>query len=351
MQVIRESVFLSALRVFCAAFAAIIGVAIAVALVGFGLALFSNSGISLPEEVQITIAPDAKGNVSMLHESAPAIVRINIEGLIGEAELTTERIERILYASQQHPLAKGRVKGIFLYINSPGGIAYEADGIYRSLVKFKKDYNIPVYALVNGICASGGMYIAAAADKIYATSESIIGSIGVVMGPTFNFSQAMSKIGIESLTLTEGKDKDMLNPFRPWKTGEDSSLRNILSQLYNRFVDIMVTNRPQINKEHLIQDYGAQVFLADQALTIGYIDETNSNYDSSLSALTEACGIAADTDYQVLSMSLPHSFLSSLVENKWDLLQGKITHEFKIGSHFTSSMCGKFLYLYEPAAL
>ena len=68
---------------------------------------------------------------------------------------------------------------------APGGAADDSVGIYRALCEYKKKYNVPIYAFVDGLCASGGMYIACAADKIYATPSSVIGSVGVIMGPLF----------------------------------------------------------------------------------------------------------------------------------------------------------------------
>jgi signal peptide peptidase SppA len=348
MQFSRESVFSSAARTFCTAFAAIIGITFAVAIVALGLSLFSGPTILPPEQLEISIAPDAQGNRKLLPESVPVILRIDVHGIIGEDKLSADAIEEVLHASHENFLENNRVKAVLLHIDTPGGIANDADSIDRLLMNYKKKYNIPIYAFVDGLCASGGMYISAAADKIYATSDSMIGSIGVILGPTFNFSELMKKIGVDSLTLTEGKDKDMLNPFRPWKPDEDASLRLIMDQLYERFVNVMVTSRPQINKEKLINEYGAHVFSARDAQKIGYIDVADSEYEDALTALVAAAGIAADTPYQVVSLKSPNSFVSSLIENKSSFLTGKVTHVFQLGSNLSTELSGKFLYLYTP---
>lgn len=347
MQFIRESIFVSAIRTFCTAFSAIIGVSIAIVLVFVALTVFSGPNILPPEKLEITLSPDAEGNRTLLPDSAPVILRIDIKGVIGEGNLTSDDVEEILYASREDFL-HNRVKAILLYIDTPGGVANDADGIDRMLKAYKNKYNVPIYAYVDGLCASGGMYVAASADKIYATPESVIGSIGVLMGPSFNVSEVMAKVGVQSLTLTEGKDKDMLNPFRPWKPDEDASLRPIMDQLYERFVDVVVTSRPQVNREKLINEYGAHVFSAKDALKIGYIDNANSDYSLALSNLAEAANIAPSTKYQVVCLKTPGSFVSSLINNKSNILSGKMTHVIQFGSNLSTEMSGKFLYLYAP---
>src|SRR5690606_9333623 len=122
-----------------------------------------------------------------------------------------------LMESREGIFEKSPVVALLLHIQSPGGTVIDADGIYRAIKAYKAQHNIPVYAYVDGLCASGGMYIAAAADKIFASDVSLIGSVGVISPPTFNFTKTMEKLGIEALTLSAGIGKDDLNPFRPWK--------------------------------------------------------------------------------------------------------------------------------------
>lgn len=348
MQFVRESIFVSAVRMFCSAFAIIFGIVCAFAVVAVGLMLFSGPTILPPEKVEISLAPDAHGNRDLLPDSAPVILRINFHGVIGEADLVTANIEEILMASQEDFLRGGRVKGVLLHIDTPGGVANDADGIYRALLKYKQKFNVPIYAFVDGLCASGGMYIAATADKIFSTPESVIGSIGIIMGPAFNVSGTMAMYGVTSLTLTEGKDKDMLNPFRPYVAGEDQCLRSITKTLYERFVNIMVTHRPAINREKLVNEYGAQVYVSGEAEKIGYVDHGASDYEEALTALAIAAGIPENTEYQVVQIQTPNSILSALFESKFDLLKGKVKHVFDFGSNLTTEMSGKFLYLYVP---
>ena len=159
---------------------AILGVAVAFIIVAMGVSHMMQPDI-YPRRGQPVIAPDATGMRNLLPSSAPVILRINVHGIIGEPHLNQDEFENLLLDSQEGMFHNNRVKGVLLHINTPGGTAIDSDGIYRALMKYKATYEIPIYAYVNGICASGGMFIASAADKIYATPESMIGSVGVRM--------------------------------------------------------------------------------------------------------------------------------------------------------------------------
>lgn len=347
MEYMRESIIVSSVRVFCKAFAAIIGIVIALVLVFVGLMFFSSPDIT-PSKSSMTIAADAQGNRDLLPASSPVILKLDIKGIIGQGDLTEEKFRNNLLDSQEGMLANNRVKALLLCINTPGGTVDDADAIYRALMDYKKKYQVPIYAFVDGLCASGGMYVASSADKIMATPPSVIGSVGVILGPTFNFSGLMERHGVQSMTLAQGKDKDMLNPFRPWVPGEDASLRAITADLYTRFVSIVTENRPRLSKEKLINDYGAQVFVAKKAEELGYIDGSDADYETAVAALAKEAKFSEDLDYQVFTLKPAHPFLADLTEGRFSLLSGKITHQFQFSSSMNSELSGRFLYLYQP---
>ncbi len=343
----RESIFLSAFRSLCNALGVVLGVFVAIFLVMFTLSMFSPPAL-IPEKCEISILPDADGNQNLLHNFSSAILRIDIKGVIGLEDLKTENIQTILSDSRIDFLKKDRVKAVFLYIDTPGGTAGDAAGIYKALSDYKTKYKVPIYAFVDGMCASGGMYICAAADKIYTTQSSVIGSVGVLLGPSFNVSDLMVKFGVQAKTITQGKDKDMLSPFRPWKEGEDACLVNITKALYDQFVDTVVAGRPNLPKEKLVEEYGAHVFDAATAQKLGYTDVAESTYFLAMQALVDAASISKDEDYQVVQLTAPKSFFSSLAGNKFSLLSGKVHHTFQIAPYMSSELSGKFLYLYQP---
>ncbi|NGX47246.1 MAG: putative signal peptide peptidase SppA [Chlamydiae bacterium] len=347
MNISRESIFISALRGFVKSFAVVIGIALGGFLIIIGIGAVSNT-VSMPDKSQLSVSADANWNRKLLPDTTPVILRINVHGVIGTSKLKEKYFKDVLLDSQDGVLKGNRVKGILLHVNTPGGTATDSSAIYQLLKEYKEKYKVPIYAFVDGLCASGGMYISSAADQIYSTENSVIGSVGVRIGPAFNFSGAMEKVGIQSLTLTEGKNKDALNPFRPWKPGEDDSIKAILASEYVTFVNVVTENRKRLNKEELVNEYGANVFAAEKAQELGYIDNGNASYDQALAALVKAAGIKEEDKYQVLEIEPYQSILKELAENKTSLLGGKIKHIFPTGAYTTSEMSGQILYLYQP---
>ena len=342
MNFTRESIFVGAIRSFCTSIALILGLAIGIGLVGIGIAVLVGPNY-LPPKANPMIAPDAKGSRVLLPGSSPAILRIDFHGVIGVGDLTSEKIDNLLLDSRDDFLRGDRVKAVLLHMDTPGGAATDADAIYRALLAYKEKYKVPVYVYVDGLCASGGMYISSAADKIYASPPSVIGSVGVIMGPNFNFSEAMAKYGIASLTLTQGKDKDALNPFRPWRPDEDSSLKAVIASLYDRFVSIVATARPQLTREKLVNDFGAHVFIAKEAEENGYIDVAGSDYSEAVHDLATAAGI--EGKYQVVQLTPQHPFFDGLSQTT---LPQKVLSWLGLSSPEKNQLSGKLLYMYVP---
>ena len=134
-------------------------------------------------------------------------------------------------------------KGIILRINSPGGSPVQAGYINDEIRRLRKEHeDIPVYAVVADICASGGYYLAVAADKIYVDKASLVGSIGVRID-AFGFEQAMEELGIERRLLTAGSNKGILDPFSPLPEEQRVYLQAILDQLHQQFIEVVKEGR------------------------------------------------------------------------------------------------------------
>ena len=343
----RESIIASTIRSFFRSFAVFIGFFTALMLLLFGLVSLSSPYIQ-PDKSTLLISPDAKGQRQLLGPTSAVILKLDISGIVGVKNLTTEKITSLLLDAQEGVLHNDRVKAILLYIDTPGGAVTDSDGIYRAIMDFKAKHKLPVYAYVDGMCASGGMYIACAADKVFASSTSVIGSVGVRIGPLFNFSTLMQRYGIEALTITQGKDKDALNPFRPWKADEDSSFLNLTSAMYKQFVDLVASARPALNRQKLLSDYGAHVFISEEALEHGYIDVANSSYNAALEELAKEANLE---DYQVMTIQTAHNFLSELSQARFSVLEKMGNLFFPKSNSFYPELEGKFLYLYQPGQL
>ncbi|HSX13920.1 MAG TPA: S49 family peptidase [Chlamydiales bacterium] len=324
----RESLIASAIRAFLKMFFGLMGILIAFFVFAM---LYSSVTISTPitieEKTTLNILNDAEGRREVLPSTTPAILEINLHGKIGDARGTDAQIFRnILNDSRTGHLAGNRVKGILLNFNTPGGTVVDSEAIYEMINEYKARYNVPVYAFVEGLCASGGMYIAASSDKIFAGPSSIIGSIGVVIGPFFNVYETMEKWGVHAKTITEGLDKDTLNPTRPWREGEGASIQAVTAFMYHRFVDIVTKARPRLDKAKLIEDYGAHVFDCVTAEKLGFIDVAMSSRNEALRELLIASKIDSTKSYQVVSLSPKNAWISEFVSSESPLFSGKIKH-------------------------
>ncbi len=322
----RESIFSSAMRTFCRMLFGLLGILIAFVIFSMVYSAFAPSHLA-EEKTTMTLLPDAHGNRDILPMSTPAILQIPIHGFIGDPQkLDSDLIQNVLLDSRSGLLGNDRVKGILLHFNTPGGTVVDSENIYTMLNEYKKKYKVPIFGYVDGLCASGGMMISCSADQVFAGPPSLIGSVGVIIGPFFNFFDLMGKIGVQARTISEGLDKDMLNPTRPWKEGEDASIKAVTAFMYQRFLDIVTSARPRLDRTKLVQEYGAQIFDCVTAEKLGYIDHAMATREETLQELVKAANLDPEKPYQVVSLTPKNPWLSELVSGKSPLFTGKIEH-------------------------
>jgi len=167
-------------------------------------------------------------------------------------------------------------KGVILRINSPGGSPVQSAYINDEIVRLKEKHKeIPVYAVIVDVCASGGYYIAAAADEIYADKGSIVGSIGVLMNG-FGFEETMSRLGVERRLLTAGEHKGIMDPFSPVKEGEQEHIQSMLDQLHQQFIDVVKQGRGDRlkNNEKL---FSGLFWSGEESVKLGLVDGLGSS--------------------------------------------------------------------------
>ena len=166
--------------------------------------------------------------------------------------------------------------GIILKINSPGGSATQSKIIFDEINKFKKINDKKIYTVIEDVGASGGYYIAASGDMIFANASSIVGSIGVRLD-SFNVTSLMKKIGIESQVISSGKDKTMLDPFSKLTEQHRLHLETLLESIHDQFIsDIQKSRSSKINENKV---FTGLFWTGTEALKIGLIDEIASVYD------------------------------------------------------------------------
>jgi len=164
------------------------------------------------------------------------------------------------------------VRGILLRINSPGGTLTDSDIIYHSLMEFKKSKGVKIIASMGDIAASGAVYIAMAADEIYAHPTTITGSIGVVV-PHLNYYGLMKKLGLKSDPVTSGRYKDIDSPLKPRDDEERQMLQKLVDAQHRRFVQVIQAGRPKMTREQLRGMADGRLISAQDAKESGLIDE------------------------------------------------------------------------------
>jgi protease-4 len=165
---------------------------------------------------------------------------IDLEGVIAA---NTQANADNLVGSLRAAFKDKKTAGVILRINSPGGSPVQAGYVYDEIKRLRKKYpDTKLYVVVSDICASGGYYIASAADEIYADKASIVGSIGVLMDG-FGFVDAMDKVGVQRRLMTAGKHKGALDPFSPLKKAEVKHVQKLLDSVHKQFINQVKAGR------------------------------------------------------------------------------------------------------------
>jgi protease-4 len=197
---------------------------------------------------------------------------IDIQGEIGaQDQVNADSVVSSLHDAYDNK----HTKGVILRINSPGGSPVQA-GIINDEIKRQRTLHpeIPVYAVVEDICASGGYYIAVAADKIYVDKASIIGSIGVLMDG-FGFTGAMEKFGVERRLMTAGENKAMLDPFSPVNPKHKVLAQAMLNEVHQQFIHVVREGRGDRLKE-TPETFSGLFWSGEAGIKMGLADELGS---------------------------------------------------------------------------
>lgn len=235
------------------------------------------------------------------------------------------------------------IKGVVLMINSPGGTVVGSRAIADGIEYYKTKTNNPVYAYVEDIAASGAYWAAVAADKVYAEQGSLIGSIGVLMGPFEYYDKLVTLGGVGTVNgisityITGGKYKDLGNPTKKISEEEMKVLQDGIDQEYEVFVNHVSAKR-NIPTLIIKEDIKALVYGAQKAKSFGMIDEIATR-EEVLNAVTQKAGIA--DDYKVVKIGTHSSLFGSLFAS----MQKQVTQNAESPAR-VCLLCGRTLYLY-----
>ncbi|MGV6827544.1 MAG: S49 family peptidase [bacterium] len=214
--------------------------------------------------------PDKWGDSSLKDSEHTALVELNGIIMDGEKASADNVVTGLRDAFEDE-----KTKGVILRINSPGGSPVQSAYINNEISRLREKYpDTPLYAVVSDMAASGGYYVAAAADKIYVNESSILGSIGVRMG-TFGFVEAIDKLGIERRLMTAGDHKGIFDPFSPVMESERDHLQSLLDQLHVQFIETVKTGRGDRlqNSDEL---FSGLFWTGKESIELGLADELGS---------------------------------------------------------------------------
>lgn len=178
-------------------------------------------------------------------------------------------------ASLREAFSDQNTQGVILRINSPGGSPVQAGYINDEILRLRSiNPDIPLYAVVGDICASGGYYVAAAADKIFVDKASLVGSIGVMLDG-FGFTETLEKLGIERRLLTAGESKGFLDPFSPIDTKQKEHAQNMLAEIHDQFVSVVRHGRGDRLKD-IPEIFSGIVWTGEKSIELGLADALGS---------------------------------------------------------------------------
>jgi len=207
------------------------------------------------------------------------------DGWLGYRENPSSGVKNRLKIIKSDP----NIKGVLLVIESPGGGVTASDVLYHTIRTFKEETGMPVVALIKQIAASGGYYVASAADVIVAYPTAITGSIGVIMY-NFNFRGLMDKYGVEYVAVKSSKNKDAMSPFKPIDEEELSWMQNIVDQMLDRFIDAVSQGRKNLTEEEVRALANGKIYIAQDALRYGLIDKIGY-YEDAVRIISDKAGV------------------------------------------------------------
>ena len=260
------------------------------------------------EEYISKLAVDPKPKKDKSEKEKDKIAVIYAEGTINYFEdskkineiITPEKIQKELAIAEK----SDDIKGVVIRVNSPGGSALASDIIYNSIKNLTK----PVYISMGGVAASGGYYISAAGDKIYADKETLTGSIGVItMIP--NISELLKKAEINYSVISKGKYSDMGSLVRDLTEDEKDKIRASSLKVYEEFVDRVAEGR-NMTREEVLKSAEGRVWLGEEAKEIGLVDEIGG-IEKAVGDLALSLGLE---DYKVVE-SLKEEKIESVIKN------------------------------------
>jgi protease-4 len=215
-------------------------------------------GVAVYPKISQDIGVDSKDHTAV----------IDVVGMIADSK---DANADSIIESLRNAVKDEHTKGIILNANSPGGSPVQSSYVYEEIRKIKKEHpELPIYAVVSDLCASGCYFIVSATDKIFVNPSSLVGSIGVIMDG-FGFVETMEKLGVERRLITAGAHKAMLDPFSPPKEDESRYVKNLIDQVHQQFINSVKAGRGDRLKE-TPDLFSGLVWTGEEGVKLGLVD-------------------------------------------------------------------------------
>ena len=278
------------------------------------------------------------------------IALIDVDGVIANV-----RSSSLLGSSGENPVAlfaekleqaaqDDDVEAVVVRINSPGGAVTASDIMYTELQRFREKTGKPVVAAMLDVAASGGYYLACAADKIYAQPTTVTGSIGVIMLAP-EFSGTMLKLGVQMNVIKSGDMKDMGSMFRAMNAEDRAVFQGLIDKMYARFLEVVARSRGGMDAERLRELADGRVYLGPEAQAHGLVDEIGTLHDA-----IQAAKVAAGLDgrpIKVVEYSRPYGHRPNVYALA-DQPAGQVNLVNVALPDWLSHAAPQFLYLWAP---
>lgn len=263
---------------------------------------FFEKNISMMDDAQSVVVKEGNSAKQIAEVSVKGeIVDVGTGGLFGADGYNHQAALKQLDTIKRDDT----IKGVMLTVNSPGGSTYASDELYQKL-KEVKDAGKKVYVQMETMAASGGYYISAPADKIYAGPQTITGSIGVI-SESIDYSELLGNLGVKTNTIKSGEHKDIMSPSKEMTPEEREILQSINKDSYDQFINVIVKGR-HMSESKVRQLADGRIYSAQQAKNNGLVDEIGYK-DAAIKDLKKAINAK---DAQVISFDESEAGLSSL---------------------------------------
>ena len=270
------------------------------------------------------------------------IALIDVDGVIGtkrnflhSGTTVADVTERLKRARED-----GGVRAIVLRINSPGGDVWSSDTINYEVKRFKEETGKPVVAAITGMGASGGYYVALAADRIVASPAAVTGSVGVIMD-SVNVEGLFQKLGVQSVVIKTGEKKDMGSPLREMTPEERRLMQQNIESFFQRFVATVRESRKDCTDADMKQISDGRVLTAQQALDLHLVDGIGYLED----AIADAKRAAGITHADVVLYRAFPDYTTNIYATAQQPTLGAL--EQALGA-LSDAQRPAFLYLYQP---